>query len=511
MNPLESSPDKTLLITGATSGIGLELARQYQGEYRLVLLGRKALSELDDPVFTSDTYCRCDLSKPDCAEIVKAFLFDHGIDTLNGLIHNAGLGDYAALTLQSEETVDTLLHVNLYAPIRLTHALLPRLEVGGMLAFVNSVAADLPVADYAVYGATKAALSGFARNLRLEEPGLEIFSVYPGAVRTPMHAKSGVPADQLGKRLPSAEHVAKRIKRELRGEGREISLGLSNRVLRQFGRRFERFTDMVSPSGKSALELELQPKSMAQRCLITGAASGIGKALAWRHAHAGDHVIAVDRDVLPESLASHPNVSFVQLDLSEPDAAAKLNAQLTQPLTWVVHSAGISEVGPFAASDIAAQIDVLDINLRAPLQLTRMLLANNHLMQDGSFAFVSSLSHFVSYPGASVYAASKDGLSSYARSLRSALTDVNVLSVFPGPTRTPHAARYSPDTSREGKRMPPEVLAQRIARALERRQRRLIPSLALRLFAGLGRWFPTVVERVMLKTLYEPLKRSAKK
>ena len=511
MNPSPDTPQlKTLLITGATSGIGLELARLYAPDYRLVLVGRKPLAELDDPLFTASNYCRCDLSEPDCAETLKAFLFDQDIRTLEGVIHNAALGHYGAILEQSAQTIDDLLHVNLYAPIRLTHALLPRLKTGAALAFISSVAADVPVADYAVYGATKAALSGFARNLRLELPQLNIFNIYPGPVSTPIHVKSGVPADQVNsKRFPSAQRVAKQIKGALSGEGRELSLGLSNRIIRQVGRRFERFTDTVTRGNATASELELPQKSMAKRILITGAASGIGAALALRYAHEGNHVIALDRDLLPPSLAQHPNIDFLKLDLAAIEAVTKLQEKLAgQPLTVAIHSAGISEVGPFADSDVDAQITVLDVNLRAPLQLTRMLLAQNSFMSEGSLAFVSSLSHFVPYPGAAVYAASKDGLSSYARSLRVALKqhDLNVLSVFPGPTRTPHAARYSPDNSREAQRMSPETLADKIISALKRRQNLLIPSLSLRLFAGVGRWFPAVIEGVMLKQLYEPIK-----
>lgn len=89
--------------------------------------------------------------------------------------------------------------------------------------------------------------------------------------------------------------------------------------------------------------------------------------------------------------------------------------------------------------------------------------------------FVSSLAHFVSYPGASVYAASKDGLAAYARSLRVAEPALHVLTVFPGLTRPAHARRYGPDNSREARRMPPEKLAELIYRAVQRRQKVLIP------------------------------------
>jgi len=97
---------------------------------------------------------------------------------------------------------------------------------------------------------------------------------------------------------------------------------------------------------------------------------------------------------------------------------------------------------------------VLAVNLTAPLHLTGALLQAGKIAPGGSLVFVSSLSRLLSYPGAAVYAASKDGLASYARSLAVALAPqkMHVLTVYPGPTRTAHARRYSPDNSREARR-----------------------------------------------------------
>lgn len=114
----------------------------------------------------------------------------------------------------------------------------------------------------------------------------------------------------------------------------------------------------------------------------------------------------------------------------------------------------------------------------------------------------------MSYPGAAVYAASKDGLASYARSLAVALAPqgIHVLTVYPGPTRTAHARRYSPDNSREARRMPPDKLAAAVVRAVARRQRVLVPGAGNQLFAVIGRWFPGLGEWAMKKTLWEKLR-----
>jgi hypothetical protein len=82
-----------------------------------------------------------------------------------------------------------------------------------------------------------------------------------------------------------------------------------------------------------------------------------------------------------------------------------------------------------------------------------------------------------------------------------------VLTVFPGPTRTAHARRYSPDNRREQRRMAPDLLAELIAGAVECGQSSLIPGVANRLVAALGRLAPPLAETLMRRTIFERLPR----
>ena len=253
-----------------------------------------------------------------------------------------------------------------------------------------------------------------------------------------------------------------------------------------------------------------------KRVVVTGAASGIGAALVASYAALGWGVVGIDRDerlgaeVTEKTLAeTGVTPQFLFGDLAEPaDLNELVRALEPHPIDIFVHSAGINATGAFEYSDLEVQRAVLDVNLRAPLQLTRALLASNLLTRGSSVVFVSSLSHFVSYPGAAVYAASKDGVTAYARSLDVALAPqgIHVLTVFPGPTRTPHAARHSPDNLREHKRMPPETLAAGVVRAVEQKRRYYIPGRSNKLFAALGRWLPALPERVMMRTLFDKMK-----
>ena len=247
-----------------------------------------------------------------------------------------------------------------------------------------------------------------------------------------------------------------------------------------------------------------------KHAVITGAADGIGKALAHQFAQEGYHITCIDIDATrAQALKQDINATCIIGDLSNHNDRSQIIQTLTDgnPIDVFIHNAGINTVGHFQTLPIQDQERVIAINLTAPLQITAALLNTKKIQQNGTLVFISSLSHQVSYPGAVAYAASKSGLAAYARSLSIALAPQNIhtLTVYPGPTRTAHAQRHSPDNSREHKRMPPEKLAHLIYRAVKTRKRTLIPGLGNQLFATLGHYFPRLTERLMRKMIYEKL------
>jgi short-subunit dehydrogenase len=253
--------------------------------------------------------------------------------------------------------------------------------------------------------------------------------------------------------------------------------------------------------------------------VITGGGAGIGRALAERCAAAGFAISIIDVDAVAADAtcaalaARGGSAQRIVADLGQAQGIRGVLEALKRlpPADLVVQSAGISAVGPFATSALARQQAVLDINLRAPLQLTAGLLGDERIAPGATLVFIASLAVLTSYPGAAVYAPSKAGLAAYARSLRVALAPqhINVLTVYPGPTRTAHARRYSPHNRHEQRRMPPEQLAALTMRAVQRRQAVLVPGLANRLAALLGRLAPLLTEYVMCKTILEQLPSAA--
>ncbi|MEL6608045.1 MAG: SDR family NAD(P)-dependent oxidoreductase [Pseudomonadota bacterium] len=240
-----------------------------------------------------------------------------------------------------------------------------------------------------------------------------------------------------------------------------------------------------------------------RRVLITGAAAGLGRALALACRDAGDNVTAVDRD--ETALATLSGLETLTCDLCAPDAATRIAEACAPDTSLILHCAGISATGPF--EDIPAEVHarVLRVNLVAPIQITRALLASDRLAPDATHAFVGSLSTFTGYPGATSYAASKDGLASFARSLHKA--GHRSTCIFPGPLRTNHAARYAPDNSDKtvAARMAPEDAAALILRDLARGRRTIIPGAKAKAFAAAGRLLPGPTGRALRKALYEAI------
>jgi short-subunit dehydrogenase len=200
----------------------------------------------------------------------------------------------------------------------------------------------------------------------------------------------------------------------------------------------------------------------------------------------------------------------VQVDLGAVADWAALGAKLTTqgPFDLVILNAGISATGMFEAIALDRHHAVSRVNLHAPAQITAQLLQAGAIAQGGRLVFVASLSCFTGYPGAASYAASKDGLASFAASLRKPLwrdRRIAVQLVCPGPMDTPHATEHAPKGADSSRRMAPAKVAQTILRA-SARGRVILPGAGAKLAAILGRLAPQSMTRIMGRVLFAKLK-----
>ncbi|TVP72719.1 MAG: SDR family NAD(P)-dependent oxidoreductase [Rhodobacteraceae bacterium] len=247
------------------------------------------------------------------------------------------------------------------------------------------------------------------------------------------------------------------------------------------------------------------------RVLITGGASGLGLALTRASLARGDQVCALDIAPCPPDLASSALV-WMAHDMACDDPADwdSLAARLAPlgPFDLVILNAGISATGPFEDIPPETHLRVSSVNLQASLQLSALLIRHEAIAQAGRLVFVASLSHFMGYPGAASYAASKDGLVSFARSLRAPLrkqAKIAVQAACPGPMDTPHAALHAPKGSDASRRMDPALVARAILDAGHRRFW-ILPGTGTKAAAALGRTFPQLSTKLMGRLLFEKLK-----
>ncbi len=187
------------IITGASSGLGVEFARQLAHRAarlmlvarRLELLEKERLVLLQLNPRLRVEVCAADLgSARGCAAVIERLRALEFAPNL--LINNAGLGDYGAFTAASEERLQAQVEVNMGALVRLTHGLLPVLQSPGGILNVGSLAATLPMPDLAVYAATKAFVLSFSEALAVELAGrgLVVTCLCPGPTPTSFGANA---------------------------------------------------------------------------------------------------------------------------------------------------------------------------------------------------------------------------------------------------------------------------------------------------------------------------------
>jgi len=206
---------KRTLVTGGTSGIGLEAARQFLAEgARVAITGSSeasvaaARAELGGSVLA----IRADAGNV-AAQQTVADAVQNAFGGLDAVFVNAGIGEFRPLSEWDEAAVDRSFAVNLKGPFFLIQALLPILANPASIVLNTSINAHIGMPYSSIYAASKAGLISLARTLsgELLGRGIRVNAVSPGPIATPLHGKLGMDdkgVAELVKQIPAGRRGA---------------------------------------------------------------------------------------------------------------------------------------------------------------------------------------------------------------------------------------------------------------------------------------------------------------
>ena len=224
---------RTILITGGTSGIGLELARQLHQRGNTVLITGRDQEKLDAAgrALPGIHAFRSDVSDPAAIAALHDSILGQ-FPALDTLINNAGIMRNLKLD-QARDLNDVTreIEINLSGPIRMIQQFLPHLRTRGdaLIVNVSSGLAFIPFPVSPVYCATKAAIHSFTQSLRVQlgDTGVTVVELAPPGVETPLF-RGEFAEEMKGQKAMDVKLLARRAIAGIEAGKLEIRPGLSN-------------------------------------------------------------------------------------------------------------------------------------------------------------------------------------------------------------------------------------------------------------------------------------------
>jgi 3-oxoacyl-[acyl-carrier protein] reductase len=230
---------RNVLVTGGSRGIGLAIARRLAGVgYDVIAVARRESQELRAGIAEfgassgSISFRAYDLSDTDAIPaFVKSLRDEFG--PLYGLVNNAGLGTEGLLATMHNSEIEGLVRLNVLSPMILTKYVVRHMMAAGEGRIINisSIIASTGYNGLSVYGATKAAATGFTRSLAREvgKVGITVNAIAPGFIATELTQSMGddqqkrIASRSALRRLPETDDVAAMVEYLLGEGGRNVT------------------------------------------------------------------------------------------------------------------------------------------------------------------------------------------------------------------------------------------------------------------------------------------------
>jgi short-subunit dehydrogenase len=265
-----------------------------------------------------------------------------------------------------------------------------------------------------------------------------------------------------------------------------------------------------------ATEFRMRRDLKGLRVLLTGASSGIGRALAGHLAQAGARVVLAARSLaklqeVKQSLTARGlDVAALATDVtsdSDRRKALEFTVDRLGGLDVLVNNAGIGSFGHFSDSTEDALRQIMEVNFFAPAELIRLAIPHLANGRRPAIVNVSSMCGRRGLPAWSEYSASKFALTGLSEALRAELADraIDVVLIQPGRTRTDLGSHLLRNTGRMQMRfdqgMLPEEVAAGIASAITSGQAETVLGGEARWMLRLNRWAPRILDRLIARKI----------
>jgi short-subunit dehydrogenase len=429
-----------IVVTGAASGIGRELARQAARDGAFMLLVDRSHDPLESfaaELASSGTQAHAlsiDLLTPNAGEVIENALKERGL-YCDVLVNNAGVG-LVGLAIEIDRSEQMrLVDINLRALTELTLRFLSGMVARGRGGVINvsSIVSYAAGPNMAVYNATKTYVRSFSSALASEVAGsgVSITCLCPGMVRTQFYDQLSIKRTRLFKIMPrsNASETAKAAWRGFRAGKRLVIPRLINRIIAAIlvvlpGRAILRLSaGTIQQPAPGTLPLVARSEAKLKPAIVvTGASSGIGRELA--RIAAPDYscmmLVARSQDALAklaeELTSGGTSAHTLPIDLANSDAGDTIENALKERGLYcdvIVNNAGICLAGPAAELGRSEQMQLVDVNIRALTELTLRFLPGMVARGRGGVLNLGSIGSYMSAPNMAVYHASKAYVQSF--------------------------------------------------------------------------------------------------
>jgi 3-oxoacyl-[acyl-carrier protein] reductase len=229
-----------VLVTGGSRGIGLTIAQRLaRNGYHVIAVARRESDELRAAITAATSsegriaFRAFDLSNVDAIPAFVKSLRDQ-FGAIYGLVNNAGIGTEGLLATMHNSEIEALMRLNVLSPVILTKYVVRHMMAdgaGGRIINMSSIIASTGYNGLSVYGATKAAATGFTRSLAREvgKLGITVNAIAPGFIDTELTDSLGpeqrqrIAGRSALRRLPETEDVASMVEYLLGEGGRNIT------------------------------------------------------------------------------------------------------------------------------------------------------------------------------------------------------------------------------------------------------------------------------------------------